>query len=422
MQIANTLNPSRPEGSADIMQVCLMSKPEPAPTDHLERPMRILVVDDLDLNRDLLTRRIQRLGHEAGIAVNGRDALEKLQQQSWDLVLLDITMPEMDGYETLRRIRADPSSAQLPVVMVSAIDESESVVRCLELGADDYLPKPFNPVVLQARIESSLAKKRLQDHKSQLLQALSRELQIGQRIQQGFLPAELPRLEGWSLGASCTPARQVGGDFYDAYSLPGGALAVVVADVCDKGVGAALYMALFRTLLRAMACQATLEETLPATLVRSVAFANDYIATVHGHENMFATLFFALLEPDSGRMHYLNAGHEAPFVQQTEGGTLLRLAITGPAVGLLAGKRCAVRTLTMQPGSRLLLYTDGASEAPGMSRPFGEEALGHALGRQACSAQEMVDSVRTRLAAHVGVLEPHDDVTLFCLMRESACP
>lgn len=403
MQIANALNPSQPEGAADL----------------LERPMRILVVDDLELNRDLLARRIQRLGHEAGTAVNGRDALDKLRQQDWDLVLLDITMPEMDGYETLRRIRADPLTAQLPVVMVSAIDESESVVRCLELGADDYLPKPFNPVVLQARIESSLARKRLQDHKSQLLQALSRELQIGQRIQQGFLPAELPSQAGWSLGASCTPARQVGGDFYDAYSLPGGSLALVVADVCDKGVGAALYMALFRTLLRAMACQAPLEEAPPATLVRSVAFANDYIATVHGHENMFATLFFALLEPDSGRMHYLNAGHEAPFVQQAEGGALTRLDITGPAVGLLAGKRCGVQALTMQPGSRLLLYTDGVTEARGVSGPFGEEALGHALARQAESAQAMVDSVRTQLAAHVGAYEPHDDVTLFGLMRES---
>lgn len=382
--------------------------------------MRILVVDDLELNRDLLARRVQRLGHEAGVAVNGQDALDKLDEQEWDLVLLDITMPEMDGYETLRRIRADPLSAQLPVVMVSAIDESESVVRCLELGADDYLPKPFNPVVLQARIESSLAKKRLQDHKSQLLQALSRELQIGQRIQQGFLPGELPSLAGWSLGASCTPARQVGGDFYDAYTLPGGALAFVVADVCDKGVGAALYMALFRTLLRAMACQATLDETPRATLERSVAFVNDYIATVHGHENMFATVFFGLLEWESGRMHYLNAGHEAPFVQQSEGGSLTRLGITGPAVGLMAGNRFEVQTLTMQPGASLLLYTDGVTEALGVSGPFGEEALGHALARQAGSAQAMVDSVRTRLAAHVGAFEPHDDVTLFGLTREAA--
>lgn len=400
------------------MEVRMIPALAPSASEHLERPMRILVVDDLELNRELLVRRIERLGHEAGMAVNGREALEKLQQQDWDLVLLDITMPEMDGYETLRRIRLAPHSAQLPVVMVSAIDESESVVRCLELGADDYLPKPFNPVVLQARIESSLAKKRLQDHKSQLLQALSRELQIGQRIQQGFLPAELPRLNGWSLGASCTPARQVGGDFYDAYSLPGGLLALVAADVCDKGVGAALYMALFRTLLRAMACQAVPDESPSATLVRSVAFANDYIATVHGHENMFATVFFALLEPASGRMYYLNAGHEAPFLQQVEGGAMYRLAVTGPAVGLLPGNRCSVQSLTMQPGARLLVYTDGATEAQGPSGAYGEDTLAQVLASLAGSAQAMVDGVCAHLAGHVGAFEPHDDVTFLALTRE----
>jgi sigma-B regulation protein RsbU (phosphoserine phosphatase) len=383
--------------------------------------MRILVVDDLELNRDLLVRRMHRLGHATGVAVNGRIALEMLRAQPWDLVLLDITMPVMDGYDTLQQIRADAQLAQLPVVMISAIDDTDSVVRCLALGADDYVPKPFNPLVLQARIEASLAKKRLQDHKSQLLAALSRELQVGQRIQLGFLPAQLPQVDGWTLGASCMPARQVGGDFYDAYRLPNGTLAICVADVCDKGVGAALYMALFRTLLRAMACQANPgevpAETPAETLVRSVAFTNDYIATVHGHENMFATVFFALLEPDSGNLHYLNAGHEAPLVQQAAGAPIERLGVTGPAVGLLAAQRCTVKALTLQPGARLLLYTDGATEAKGAAGAFGEDALARLLTTATGTAQASVDDVCTQLAEHVGECEPHDDVTLFAVMR-----
>jgi serine phosphatase RsbU (regulator of sigma subunit) len=301
--------------------------------------------------------------------------------------------------------------------MISAISESASVARCLELGADDYLPKPFNPLVLQARIESSLARKRLQDYQGQLLDSLQRELQIGQRIQQGFLPGQLPGVAGWSLGASCAPARQVGGDFYDAYALPGGSLAITIADVCDKGVGAALYMALFRTLLRASACQAEPGEAPARTLTRSVGFVNDYIATVHGRENMFATVFFALLEPDSARMHYLNAGHDAPFVMQAPGSAAARLGATGPAVGLLPGKRCAVSELTLQPGAKLLLYTDGASEARGAAGSFGEAPLEQALAHRAESAQEMIASLRARLDAHMGAFEPHDDITLLGLMR-----
>ena len=236
-----------------------------------QRQMRILVVDDLEINRDLLARRVRRLGHEVGVAIHGRDALLQLEREAWDMVLLDITMPEMDGYEALQHIRADPRFAQLPVVMVSAIDETESVVRCLELGADDYLTKPFNPLVLKARVEASLAKKRLVDQQQLVLQALSREMEIGQRIQQGFLPAGLPEIPGWSLAAMCRPARRVGGDFYDAFMLPSGQLALSIADVCDKGVGAALYMALFRTLLRVTACQAPAAETAADTLAAQLS-------------------------------------------------------------------------------------------------------------------------------------------------------
>jgi sigma-B regulation protein RsbU (phosphoserine phosphatase) len=169
--------------------------------------------------------------------------------------------------------------------------------------------------------------------------------------------------------------------------------------------------------LPAVASHAVAAETPQATLVRSVAFTNDYIANVHGHENMFATLFFALLEPGSGQLHYLNAGHEAPFLRQRAGGEMERLGTTGPAVGLMAGMRCTVRSLSLQPGARLLLYTDGATEARGQSGTFGEEALARAMAAPAAGAQALVDGVCASLAAHVGGFEAHDDVTLFGLVR-----
>jgi sigma-B regulation protein RsbU (phosphoserine phosphatase) len=383
--------------------------------------MRLLVVDDLETNRDLLLRRVRRLGHEADVAVNGREALEKLRAAPWDLVLLDITMPEMDGYETLRQIKADPLLMQTPVVMVSAIDETESVTRCLELGADDYLTKPFNPAILQARIESSLAKKRLEDQKGLLLQALSREMDIGQRIQQGFLPDAMPALAGWDLAGRCTPARRVSGDFYDAFLLPSGSLAVVVADVCDKGVGAALYMALFRTLLRAMSCHASASETSAQTLERTVAFTNDYIAMVHGRDNMFATVFFAILNPETGHVDYLNAGHDAPVIRRRDGGPLVRLLPSGGAVGLFPAMRCVVQATSLLPGDSLLAFTDGATDAMGDSGAFGEDALMEAVAHDAARpAAEVVDGIHARLVTHVGSHTPHDDITLLCVVRAAA--
>jgi phosphoserine phosphatase RsbU/P len=382
-----------------------------------QRQMRILVVDDLEINRDLLVRRVRRLGHDVGVAIHGRDALVQLEREAWDLVLLDITMPEMDGYEALQHIRADPRFAQLPVVMVSAIDETDSVVRCLELGADDYLTKPFNPVVLKARVESSLAKKRVVDQQQLLLQAFSREMQIGQRIQQGFLPAGLPDLPGWSLAAMCRPARRVGGDFYDAFVLPNGQLALSIADVCDKGVGAALYMALFRTLLRVTACQAPAAEAPADTLLRSMSATNDYIATVHGMENMFATVFFAVLDTGSGLLHYVNAGHEPPLLHHAAAGSTSEFEVTGPALGLWIDQAWKVRTAQLQPGDSLLGFTDGVTEAMGSSGPMGSDLLRQALAQHTGPAIGLIDAVRKQFESPDHQVVINDDITLLALTR-----
>lgn len=377
---------------------------------------QVLIVDDLEVNRDLLARRVARLGHAHACAVSGRDALQRLRQAPFDLVLLDITMPEMDGYEALAQMKADPLLAHIPVVMVTAIDGVDSVVRCLELGAEDYITKPFNPVVLKARIESSLNKKRVADLNAKLLQSLSREMAIAQHIQLGFLPDSLPQLPGWPLAASCVPARQVGGDFYDALVLQDGRLAFTVADVCDKGVGAALYMALIRSLLRISLQQAKPGHAAAPMLEQAVSFTNNYIAEVHARDNMFATVFTAILCPRTGQLHYINAGHDAPLLLRCGAQTPETLTPEGLAVGMMAGQQHAARGLHLHAGDSLLAYTDGLPEAlspPG--EPYGEQRVCAALAAQPGNPQALVARINTELAQHMGSRPPHDDVTLLCL-------
>lgn len=382
-----------------------------------ETRARVLIVDDLEVNRELLARRVSRQGHEVGFATNGREALEVLRAAAWDLVLLDITMPELDGYQTLQAIKADAALAGLPVIMVSAIEETDSVVRCIELGADDYLTKPFNPVVLRARIESSLNKKRLADQRQATLRALAREMEIGQRIQRGFLPETLPQPAGWQLAAHCQPARHVGGDFYDALRLDDGRLALAIADVCDKGVGAALYMALFRSLLRASLLHAPAGDAAERMLARAVSFANDYIADEHGRDHMFASVFIGVLDPDSGRLHYVNAGHEAPVVRRRDGGALQRLGPLGPVLGLVSGARHAVCGIDLDPGDCLLAFTDGVTEAQGDAGPFGEAAMLAFTAGHTDSAGALLDGLVGHLDAHTGRHPAHDDITLLALQR-----
>ncbi len=252
-------------------------------------PGRVLVVDDNETNREVLVRRLEPQGYVVTTAVNGRDALDRLAAESFDVVLLDIMMPEVNGYQVLERLRADSGAPPVRVIMLTALDEVESVVRCLDLGADDYLTKPINTTLLRARMESSLARKRLRDREALYARSLERELEIGREIQAEFLPATLPAAAGWEFAASLRAARQVGGDFYDAFPIDGSdRIALAVADVCDKGVGAALFMALYRTMLRVGAAhESPGGDTDPAAALRLV---NDYIATAHGRSNMFATV------------------------------------------------------------------------------------------------------------------------------------
>jgi serine phosphatase RsbU (regulator of sigma subunit) len=377
---------------------------------------RLLVVDDNPMNCDLLARRLQRLGHQVAIAEDGIRALESLRQADYDLVLLDITMPGMDGYRVLETMKADEALCHVPVVMVSAIDESESVVRCLELGADDYLPKPFDPAVLRARVESSLARKRLRDAERRQLQAIERELEIGRRIQAGFLPESVPRFDGWDIGARFLPARQVAGDFYDLFPVGHGGVALVVADVCDKGVGAALYMALFRSLIRAIATQQD-DVDARATLARTVHATSDYIATVHGGANMFATAFVAALDPRTGELVYVNAGHDAPLLARA-GGAIERLGPTGPALGLMPGQRFEIASARIGQADLLLAFTDGVTDAGTAAAPFGEAGILARIARRPATVDGLLDDIVAGLAA-LGSEHP-DDVTMLAARRLAA--
>lgn len=148
-----------------------------------EESAQILVVDDNEMNRDMLSRRLERQGYQVMVAEDGQRALDMMRQKNYDLVLLDIMMPNVNGYEVLEQVREDEALRQTPIIMISAVDDLDSVVKCIELGAEDYLFKPFNPVLLRARVSASLEKRRLResggmgDGERKQLIALSEQIQ-----------------------------------------------------------------------------------------------------------------------------------------------------------------------------------------------------------------------------------------------------
>lgn len=268
---------------------------------------------------------------------------------------------------------------------------------------------------------------------------LAREMEVARNIQRDFLPEALPVAMGVQIDAVLEPARDVSGDFYDAFMLaPSGTIVLVVGDVCDKGVGAALFMALFRSLIRASAdpvgggaiqmiggrrtlVRQAIEATAPADLLSRVAsFTNDYIARLHGRTNMFATCFLAALDPRSGSFDYVNAGHEPALVVAPDGSTIRELKPTGPALGLMADMLFGSDSGTLERGQCLFAFTDGLSEArnPG-GEAFGNQRLKDALRTTGTVPAKLVRGVIDAVHAFSGTAEPHDDLTLLAATRTS---
>ena len=394
-------------------------------------PARVLVVGPPVADRGTLVQNVQREGCVAETAGAGGEALAKLRAEPFDLVLLDAQLPGMDGTRFLEALRSDAELARVPVIAVSAVDDVETIALCLESGADDYLPKVFVPAMLRARLRAALDRKRLRD-----VESLTREMAVARHIQRDFLPESLPLARGVQLEAVLQPAREVSGDFYDAFLLPpSGSIVLVVGDVCDKGVGAALFMALFRSLIRASAdpvgggaiqmiggrrtlVRQSLENATPADLLTLVAgFTNDYIARLHGRTNMFATVFLGALDPMSGRFDYVNAGHEPALVVAPDG-TTRELRPTGPALGLMPDAALSAGEEMLERGHSLFAFTDGLVEARGAAgEAFGAERLRDALRANNSSATNLVRGVMEALNAFTGRAEPHDDVTLLAATR-----
>jgi sigma-B regulation protein RsbU (phosphoserine phosphatase) len=239
---------------------------------------------------------------------------------------------------------------------------------------------------------------------------LEAEVQFARQIQQTFIPETLPLLSGWDLAARWLTARQVGGDFYDVMELPGGRIGLFIADVSDKGVPAALFMALTRTLVRA----AVVETESPAEALRRV---NDLLIP-DTQQGMFVTAVYAVLFPDSGELVYANAGHNPPL-WLTRDGKVERLTRTGMALGVLEGTALEEQTIALKEGDTLLFYTDGLNEAFSPEGDiFGEERIIVALqDGKSKSAERILQGIEKNLGAFVGDEEQSDDLTMLVLKR-----
>jgi hypothetical protein len=277
-------------------------------------------------------------------------------------------------------------------------------------SAYEEMGSPYYVGLMEERLQALRAKSFAQ---AVTLGKAVRQLEVAGRIQEGLLPAESPYIPGWQLAATLVPANETSGDFYDFIPLPGRRWGIVVADVADKGAGAALYMALSRTLIRTFAVEHPSE---PETALKA---ANERILA-DTHTDMFVTVFYGVLDPEQGSLAFCNAGHNPPFhLKARDAGSVQALTRTGLPLGILDDATWEQGMVQIDQGDVLVLYTDGITEAQGVEEvEFGQERLlGVIKAGLESSAQELQEDVLAEVHGFVGDAPQFDDITLMVITR-----
>ncbi len=384
--------------------------------------VKILSVDDeLDLEL-LLTqyfrRKIRKGEYEFHFAHNGLEALTMLlKEKDFDIILSDINMPEMDGLSLLTKIN-EMQRPSMKCIMVSAYGDMGNIRQAMNNGAFDFATKPIDLDDLSVTIEKAIEQinfiKSMQQEHMQL-ESIKSDLAVASEIQQAILPRIFPpfpeNAQQIDIAASMNAAKDVGGDFYDFFRIDDDHISFVIADVSGKGVPAAIFMAVSRTLIRATGIRGV-------TPSECITYSNDLLVE-ESVNCMFVTVFYGIYNIRTGEVTYTNAGHNPPYVVKADG-SIHRLPITkNVLVGFVEDFQFTEDTVQLEHGDTLLLYTDGVTEAINVNcKEYGTERLKAVLARHAQSnCQEMIDAVKADVKAFAGEEEQSDDITLLAIKR-----
>lgn len=374
---------------------------------------RILLVDDARANLDILVEGL-KADHKLSLALNGETALQIAARTPPDLVLLDIVMPGLDGYEVCRRLRQMPETAEVPIMFLSSLEEVQNKTRGFEAGANDYLTKPFEMLEVKARVRSLLKAKAYSDA---VKEQIASELRVAREIQMGMLPHDFAAVEEAyqvGIGAVLEPAREVGGDLYGICAASPERLVLFLGDVSGKGIPASLFMVRAISLARLLGREIAEPERILARL-------NDELAA-DNPSGMFVTFLCGVFEPGSGKLALANAGHCRPVLLRS--GEMPRWAVKnlGTALGFEPGLKFERTDLPLQEGDSLVFYTDGVTEAfnPREECYGSERLLADAGAFAGQSAPAITAGLLQKVRAFAGTARQSDDIAILALRAGGA--
>lgn len=334
-------------------------------TDQL--PETLLLVDDNPTNLQVLHQTLSGSGHRLLVAQNGERALEIARRTPPALMLLDIMMPGMDGYEVCRRIKADDTLTGISVIFLSALDETADKVRGFGLGAVDYVTKPFHPEEVIARVETHLKIRRLErklSARNQALEAANRrmaqDLQAAARVQRALLPDKAPVMAGVQLAWSYQPCEELAGDVLNLFALDDQRLGLFVVDVCGHGLPAALLAVSVSQEMRIARAGG------PHTRARlrdpaGIAERLNRLFPMSGQSRLYFTLLYGVLDKSTHELAFVSAGNQGPTLVRNDG-TVEILDVPALPIGLFPDSEYQTTRIRLAPGDRFYLHTDGLSE------------------------------------------------------------
>lgn len=386
---------------------------------------KILIVDDMSRNIDLLKMILSREGFQIHVAKNGIKALEVANAVVPNLILLDVVMPQMDGFETCQKLKASPETKEIPVIFLTGRTDSDDVVKGFELGAVDYVTKPFKAEELLARAYTHLELKRKEKRLLQLTQdvevsyqtirkqqkQLVEGLEQARKTQLSILPERPPEIPNAKVAFKYVPMEQIGGDFYDVFELEEGTFGLVIADVTGHGVPAALLSFMFSS----MFSNACASGTSPGITLR---LTNGYVEN-KVEEEKFATMFYVVYEASTQQLTYSGAAHPCALIIRPSSNEILELHSRGTLIGCFSHDFANFEEDTVQllSGDRLLLYTDGIIEVLNPK----EEMLGSprlksfVLENQHLGIEELLEQIYELVHEWSGDSGVGDDITMMGL-------
>ena len=381
---------------------------------------KILVVDDEPQNIRLLQIRLQADGYTVLTANSGQEALKLVQAEAPDLILLDIMMPGMNGFEVCQQIRAEETTQFIPVVMVTALSEKEDRIRAIEAGADDFISKPFDSHEVLARVRSLVRIKRYHDALEQANrelkmhnERLDKELQMASEIQDSLMPQGITDLLGFRIVSHYTPAVVVGGDFFDLWEVERGRLGVFISDVMGHGVSAAFITVFIKTVVEEMSVQTD----DPGRLLKELN--TRFNKMISSQQYMFATEFCAVIDLSNETLHYANAGHPFPFLVQRQRNVCKPIGdqSTGKGLGLLPDSTYQTHHYPFTSSDGLFLYTDGAYELQNsQGEEFTPQGIQEVITQQiAQPAPVLVETVLNTTHRFSNGRPKDDDITIVAI-------